>query len=178
MFHFFGVLCKFVWWFGYFATLGLRLLILDWTSVKENPVMFGPESDSYICQGHPCCGYAVSRRASNSQEVILVLFSFCFLWKWLGFMLKNSQPFMMRLMVFPHNDIWEKSTEIPYWWHIITQIWVVLLIGWKFASSNPKPYPDLGSNVSSVGNLCACFPDIILQGNQSCHHKISAVFSG
>ena len=37
--------------------------------------------------------------------------------------------------------------------HITSQIWVVLLIGWKFASSNQKPYPDLGSYVSSVWNI-------------------------
>ena len=28
------------------------------------------------------------------------------------------------------NDIWETSVEIPYWWRVTTQIWVVLLIGW------------------------------------------------
>ena len=28
-------------------------------------------------------------------------------------------------------------------------IWVVPLIGWKFASSNQKHYPDLGSDASS-----------------------------
>ena len=29
------------------------------------------------------------------------------------------------------NDIWEMSTEIPYWWRVTNQIWVVLLIGWS-----------------------------------------------
>ena len=32
-------------------------------------------------------------------------------------------------LVFPQNDVWEMSAKIPYWWHITTQIWVVLLIG-------------------------------------------------
>ena len=27
------------------------------------------------------------------------------------------------------NDVWEMSTEIPYWWCVTTKIWVVLLIG-------------------------------------------------
>ena len=31
------------------------------------------------------------------------------------------------------NDVWEMSAKILYWWHITTQIWVVLLIdGSKF----------------------------------------------
>ena len=30
----------------------------------------------------------------------------------------------------PLNDVWETSAEIPYWWRVTTQIWVVLLIGW------------------------------------------------
>lgn len=54
--------------------------------------MFGSESDSYICQGHPCCGYAVNRRALNSQEVILVLFSFVSM-KVVG-VHAQKQPFM------------------------------------------------------------------------------------
>ena len=27
--------------------------------------------------------------------------------------------------------VWETGAEIPYWWRVITQIWVVLLIGWS-----------------------------------------------
>ena len=33
-------------------------------------------------------------------------------------------------MVSPPNDVWETSTEIPYWWRAMTQIWRVFLIGW------------------------------------------------
>ena len=29
------------------------------------------------------------------------------------------------------NDVGGRSTEIHYWWHIATQIWVVLLIDWS-----------------------------------------------
>ena len=36
---------------------------------------------------------------------------------------------MLPLVSAP-NDVWETSTEIPYWWRVNTQIWVVLLIGW------------------------------------------------
>ena len=43
----------------------------------------------------------------------------------------------------------------------------------KFDSPNQKPYPDLGSDMSSVSNLCACFSDRTSRGNQ-----MYAVFSG
>ena len=29
------------------------------------------------------------------------------------------------------SNVWETSAENPYWWRVITQIWVVLLIGWS-----------------------------------------------
>ena len=37
---------------------------------------------------------------------------------------------------FPANDIWETRAEIPYWWQVTTQIWVVLLVGWSKFSAN------------------------------------------
>ena len=51
---------------------------------------------------------------------------------------------------------WRLRTECrnPYWWRAITQFWLVLLIGWKFASFNQEHYPDLGSDTSSVWNVC------------------------
>ena len=47
--------------------------------------------------------------------------------------------------VFPRNDVWETSADIPFWWRVTTQIWVVLQMGWKLASTNQKHYPDLAS---------------------------------
>ena len=44
----------------------------------------------------------------------------------------------------------------------------MILISWKFASSNQKHFPDLGSDTSSVWNFCANFSDIILWENQRC----------
>ena len=29
------------------------------------------------------------------------------------------------------TPVWETSAEIPYWWRVTTQIWLVLLIGWS-----------------------------------------------
>ena len=45
--------------------------------------------------------------------------------------------------VSPRNDVWGTSVEIPYWWRVITQIWVEPLIGWKFSSTSQKRYPDM-----------------------------------
>ena len=54
----------------------------------------------------------------------------------------------------------EMSAKIPYWWRVTFKIiTVVLLIGWKFPSTNQKHYPDLGSDASTVWNFCACFSD-------------------
>ena len=46
-------------------------------------------------------------------------------------------------LVSPRNDVWGTSAEIPYWWRVITQIWVEPLIGWKFSSASQKRYPDM-----------------------------------
>ena len=59
---------------------------------------------------------------------------------------RRDKPVRKQLpTIFLRNNVWGTSSEIPYWWRITTQIWVVLLIGWKFASTNEKHYPDLGS---------------------------------
>ena len=55
---------------------------------------------------------------------------------------------------------------------------VVVLIGWKFASTNQKHYPDLGSDASSVWNFCTCFLDVISRGNWWWRRGMLAVFSG
>ena len=48
----------------------------------------------------------------------------------------DSWHFVMPPLVSLQKDVWETDAEIPHWWHVTTQIWVVLLIGWKFASTN------------------------------------------
>ena len=95
---------------------------------------------------------------------------------------ENSQHLAMLPLVSLPNHVWETSTEIPYWWHVITQIWVVLLIGcaaWEiwFNQSEALIYPDLGRDASLVWNYCAHFSDIIWRGNQWWHCQMSAVFS-
>ena len=64
---------------------------------------------------------------------------------------------------FPHEMTSDRETsaKIPYSWRVTFKITVVLLIGWKFPSTNHKHYPDLGSDASTVWNFCACFSDVI-----------------
>ena len=57
------------------------------------------------------------------------------------------------------------SVEIPCWWRITTQIWIVLLTGWSKISL-VKRYPDLGSDTSSVWNCCSCSSDVISELTQ------------
>ena len=48
--------------------------------------------------------------------------------------------------VSPRNDVWETSAEIPYWWRVTTQTWIVLLIGRsKFPSRHVQSEAVLGS---------------------------------
>ena len=68
--------------------------------------------------------------------------------------------------------------EIPYWWRITKHIGAVVLIGWKFDSSNQMHYSDLGSDTSAEWNFCARSSDVISQGNRWRSQETSAVFSG
>ena len=43
--------------------------------------------------------------------------------KWLPW--ENCWHLVMPLTVSPPNDMWETCAEIPYWWRVTTQIWVV-----------------------------------------------------
>ena len=81
---------------------------------------------------------------------------------------ENSRHFETPTLVSLWNDVGETSAEIPYWRCVTTQIWVVLLIGWKFAPTNRKHYthPNIGSETSSVWLFCARFSDVTSQLNQ------------
>ena len=77
---------------------------------------------------------------------------------------ENSRHLPTPPSVSPRNDVRETSAEIPYWWRVITQIWLVLLIGWnKYfprSTTNEKHYPDLGSDASPAWNFYARFSDV------------------
>ena len=52
---------------------------------------------------------------------------------------ENSRHLATLPLVYPPNDVWETSAEIPYWWRVTTQFWVVLLIGWiKFTTRHDQ----------------------------------------
>ena len=42
---------------------------------------------------------------------------------------ENSHHLATPPLVSPWKEVWETSTEIPFWWRVTTQIWVVLLTG-------------------------------------------------
>ena len=46
-----------------------------------------------------------------------------------GLAWKISRHFATVPLVSRRNDVWETTAEIPYWWRVATQIWLVLLIG-------------------------------------------------
>ena len=43
--------------------------------------------------------------------------------------LRKQPAFCDQPTFSPGNDVWEKKTEIPYWWSVTTLTWVVLVIG-------------------------------------------------
>ena len=93
--------------------------------------------------------------------------------------LENSQHFTTPSLVSPRNEVWEGTTaEIPYWWPVTTQIWVVLLIGWKIASSDEKRYSILGSDTASVWNFYAHSSDVILREHQWWRREMLSGYSG
>ena len=59
--------------------------------------------------------------------------------------LGKSSHFESPPLVFPRNDVRATTVEIPYWWRVTTQIWVVLLIGWSKFQTNQKHSSDLSS---------------------------------
>ena len=115
--------------------------------------------------GTCCFRFHVTLKERNNREVENVACA-------------NSRHFATPSVVSPRNTVWETSAEIPYWWRATTQIWVVLLIGWKSASSNQKHFPDLVCEKSSVWNFCVRSSDVISRENHRWRGKLSAVFSG
>ena len=98
----------------------------------------------------------------------------------------RKQPkFWTPPMVSPRNDVWGRSTEIPYWWRFTSQILSVLpisrearVISFNQSRAQPRPRPDQGSETSSVWNFCTRFSDVISRGNQWWRREMLAVFSG
>ena len=63
---------------------------------------------------------------------------------------ENSHHFVAPSMVYPWNDVWETSAEIPYWWHATSQIWVSTFDWLKICFIQSEVLPDPGSDALSV----------------------------
>ena len=72
------------------------------------------------------------------QEIRGSYYSFCLNWhiSRAHKRLENRRHFATPPTVSRRNDVWEKSAETPYWWHVI---WVVLLIGWDKFHKAARP---------------------------------------
>ena len=84
-------------------------------------------------------------------------------------------------LVSPPNDGWETSVEIPYWWRVTTQNWVVLLIGWiKFPTrrNQSKALPRSGSWRVISMEFLRSFLRRHFAGTTWWRREMSAVFSG
>ena len=79
---------------------------------------------------------------------------------------ENGSHFATPPRWFPYEMTSEQRAQKFYKWGDTTGVWLVLLVGWNFASTNQKHYPDLDSDASSVWNLCARFSNVISRGNQ------------
>ena len=72
---------------------------------------------------------------------------------------ENSWHLATLPLVSPPNGVWETTAQIPYWWRVTTQIWVVLLIGWiKFPMA--RSIRSTTQIPSSVWNFCTSFSDV------------------
>ena len=44
---------------------------------------------------------------------------------WIKCQHEKTADILRRHHWFPRNDVWETSAEIPYWWRVTKQIWVI-----------------------------------------------------
>ena len=57
---------------------------------------------------------------------------------------ENGRHFSTPPLISLRNYIWATHAEIPYWWCITDQIWVVLLMGWKICFNQSEALPRSG----------------------------------
>ena len=144
--------------FSVLVIYALRILMITW---RHWPVMFMLLEEILMRQVFDCCPPPV---------LVTQLFSK------LPLAWENSWHFVTPPLVSPQNDIWETSTEIPYWWHVTTQIWVVHLIGWRQFLANQNRYPHLGSDASSVWNSQpSSFKPVVALPNVGCLLRLSCL---
>ena len=72
-----------------------------------------------------CCNYI-----TYNVAVLVLIVTFIFMLT-CSLIIRKQPTFFWHHLVSPQNDDWERSAEIPYWWCVTTQIWVVGLISWS-----------------------------------------------
>ena len=85
------------------------------------------------------------------------------------------QNFARPPLVSPRNDVWGTSAKIPYWWCVITQIWVEPLIGWKFSSASQKHYPDMSVVICHMRSFLRrhfAGKPVMASQHVSCFHRL------
>ena len=91
---------------------------------------------------------------------------------------QNSRHFATPPLVSLRNDVRETSAEIPYWWRVTSQAWVVGLICWKFVPANQKHYPDLGGTGHQYGIYSLVYQTSFRWETSSGFAKCRLFFSG
>ena len=87
--------------------------------------------------------------------------------------------FAAPLLISPWNCVWGTTAKIPYWWRNTAQIWVGILINWKFALPiRGTTHFLVVTRLTSVWNFYIRFSDVTLWGHQWWRPKMSAIFSG
>ena len=105
-----------------------------WLCWRESPVHDGQEASEHQREREMVMAVCSSATGSLRNRENLALNSYLYLGNWklrAGFILglRKQTTFRDATTGFPAHDVWETSAEIPYWWRVTTQIWVVLLIG-------------------------------------------------
>ena len=94
----------------------------------------------------------------------------------------NGQHFVMLPLVSSQNNIWRMTAEIPYWWRVTTQFWLVLLVGRAARVICFKQSEALlrsGSETTSVLNFCSCSVDLISEAKWVVAlQNLNCLFSG
>ena len=83
---------------------------------------------------------------------------------------QNGRLFATPSMAPFRNEVRKTSAEMPYWWRVTTQNWVVLLIGWsKFppGSANQKHYTQICVVTSRQYGISTIVPHRTFRGEIS-----------
>ena len=93
-----------------------------WFSAIIKPAPSPAKTDyfSYYFRRWCCFTWCSKEGKSNKGMYTILLFSIWFsVVTSVNLAWENSRHLSALLLVFPPNDVWETSAEIPYWWRVI-----------------------------------------------------------